>query len=119
MTPAAASTRRAEFGVTLAVLLVLALPLLLAALTLGMGGLPHDAGLQAARAQDASLAALDRADRFLQGDLKVSLSPALLVAILDELAPPPEPPANAAGAPPLSLARVSAGRVAAEVALRL
>jgi hypothetical protein len=117
-----ASPARAKAGVLLAVLLVLALPLLLATLTVGMGGLPHDAGLQAARAHDVSLAALHRADRFLHGDLRVALAPALLVATLDavlDAAPPPDPrpAAVAGGAAPVATA--SAGRVAAETALRL
>jgi hypothetical protein len=112
-------TRRAEVGVTLAVLLVLALPLLLAAFTLGTGGLPHDASLQAARAHDVSLAAMDRVDRFLHGDLNVSLAPAYEVAILAALLPPPEPPTLPPGAAPLALARALAGRVATDTALTL
>jgi hypothetical protein len=54
-------------------LLLLALPLLLGALALGTGGLPHE-GLEAASTRDVSAAALDRIERYLHGDLSVALA---------------------------------------------
>jgi hypothetical protein len=109
---AARPAPRALAGVTLAALLLLALPVLLSVLALGTGGLAHEAGLQAAATHDTSLAALDRVDRFLQGDLTVTLAPAA-----DAPAPPPVPPADRVG---LALAeRAPAGRVAAEAERRL
>ncbi len=55
------------------VVLAAALPLLLAVLAMGPGGLPHEAGFQAGGASEISVAALDRLERWFQGDLTVRL----------------------------------------------
>jgi hypothetical protein len=64
---------QAHLGVVALALLLLALPLLLGALALGTGGLPHE-GLEAASTRDVSAAALDRIERYLSGDLSVALA---------------------------------------------
>lgn len=74
--------RRPLLAVAALAALVVAVPLLLAVLTLAPGGLPHECRLETASSHDVSLAALDRIDRFLQGALSVGLSP-LLACDLD------------------------------------
>lgn len=72
--------RRVGFGVAAVALLVLALPLLGAALVLGPGGLPHEAAFHADASHDVSAAALDHLDRWLHGGLVVALDPLTLAA---------------------------------------
>ena len=79
-------------AVGLGVLLVAALPLLLAVLATGPGGLPHEAGFQAAGTHDASVAALDRLERWFQGDLTVRLQDLENPATLSAALPRPLPP---------------------------
>lgn len=67
--------RRPLLAVAALAALVVAVPLLLAVLTLAPGGLPHEGRLETASSHDVSLAALDRIDRYLQGALSVGLSP--------------------------------------------
>jgi hypothetical protein len=104
---------RALAGALAVIVVLLALPLLLAAVTVGTGGLAHEAGLHAAT-HDTSLAALHRVDRFLHGDLTVTLAPAF-----EAHAAPPAPPANADGSEPATRAQAPAGRAAAESERRL
>jgi hypothetical protein len=105
---------RALAGALAVVVVLLALPLLLAAVTVGTGGLAHEAGLHAAT-HDTSLAALHRVDRFLHGDLTVTLAPAF-----EAPAPPPAPPACASGQHvPVRTERAPAGLAAAESERRL
>ena len=105
---------RALAGALAVVVVLLALPLLLAAVTVGTGGLAHEAGLHAAT-HDTSLAALHRVDRFLHGDLTVTLAPAC-----EGPAAPPAPPANAPGQHvTVPGERSPAGRAAAESERRL
>lgn len=61
-------------GLGLLALALLLLPLLAAVLTLGPGGLPHEAQASAAPAQDLSQAALNGIDRWLSGGLCVVLA---------------------------------------------
>jgi hypothetical protein len=110
------SRRPALAGLVAVIAVVVALPLLLSVLALGTGGLPHEAGLRAATTHDTSLAALDRVDRYLHGDLTVMLVPA---DAAPALGPPPEPPAPVDGFVLASLPRARAGRLAAESERRL
>ena len=105
---------RALAGVLAVVVVLVALPLLLAAVTAGTGGLAHEAGFHATT-RDTSVAALHRVDRFLHGDLTVTLAPAF-----EALAAPPAPPADAIGHhAPAGAAPAPAGRAAAESERRL
>jgi hypothetical protein len=108
------SARPALAGIAVVVAVVVALPLLLSVLALGPGGLPHEAGLHAASTHDTSLAALDRVDRYLHGDLSVVLAPAFDAPATDGSSPPPVPPVTLEAVAAAASHRAPAGRLAAE-----
>ena len=107
--PIAAPT---HLGVIALTALILALPLLLGALALGTGGLPHE-GLHAANTHDVSAAALDRMERYLHGDLNVALAAPSPVGVVTT------PDARGCGSPPAGHEPAAAFPAAATAELRL
>lgn len=69
-------------------LLLLVVPLLIAVAAIAPGGLPHEAQACAATSHSASLAALDRIDRWLRQGPDLLLAPPSPETVLRASAPP-------------------------------